>query len=106
MNTLLKSGLFISGFALMTAPSFAWDGVNIESGNAITIEDGIAIAEGNSIKIIDADSMAKHSVTIATIVQTDDAIEITVVDDTSGETQIYDFDPSDMPDTVDLPEPK
>lgn len=106
MSKFLKPSFIVAALVLITAPALAWDGVNIESGDVITIEDGVAIAEGNNIKIMAADSKAQRSVTITTITQTDEAIEITVVDDTSGETQIFDFDPAEMPDTVDLPEPK
>jgi hypothetical protein len=106
MNNFLKAGLVGFGLVLTAAPGFAWDGVNTESGNSITIDDSVAIAEGNDIQIMDADSKAQRGVTITTIAQTDSVIEITVVDNTSGETQIYDFDPADMPDTVELPEPQ
>ena len=106
MNKVLIGGLIISGALFMAAPAFAWDGVNIDTGSAITIEDGTAVAEGNDIQILDIDTGAPRGVTIDSITQTDSAIEIAVIDDTSGETQTYDFDPSDMPPEVDLPEPQ
>ena len=104
MKRFLKTGLVVSSFILLAAPAFAWDGVNVDTGNAISIDDGAAIAEGNDIQILDTDGATNRGVTISTIIQTDSAIEITVVDDASGNTEVYDFDSKDMPETVELPE--
>lgn len=105
MKKFLIAGTIVSSLLLTTASAFSWDGVNAETGNLITIDDNAVIAEGNVVQITD-DSGVQRNVIINRIAQTDKAIQITLVDDTSGETQIYDFDPADMPDTVELPEPQ
>ena len=106
MKKVLIGGFIVSGILLMAAPAFAWDGVNVDTGSIITIDDGTAVAEGSDIQVLDGDTGEQRGVTINAIDQTDSAIEITVIDDTSGESQTYDFDPSEMPPDVDLPEPQ
>ena len=103
MKNIWVVGAFVF---LISAPAFAWDGVNVDTGSSITIDDGEAIAEGNDVQILDTNSATDRGVTITTIIQTDDAIELTVIDDISGDTETYDFDPADMPDTLELPEPQ
>ncbi len=106
MKKFLSGAICAASLILASMPALAWDGVNIDTGSTISVEDGTAISEGANIPIIDGETNVKRNVTISAISQTDSAIEIAVVDDTSGKIETYDFDPAEMPDTVELPEPK
>ena len=100
-----KFVIFVAcGFLRFSNAAFAWDGANIDTGDAVTIPDGTAIAEGASIQIIDQGADTPRSVTISSITQTDAAVEIAVVDDDSGDLATYDFDPADTPPELTLPE--
>ncbi|MDE2446907.1 MAG: DUF5334 family protein [Alphaproteobacteria bacterium] len=92
--------------ALTTRVALAWDGVNVDSGAQVSLDDGSTVAVGAALQLIDTDSGQPLDVTVVSIGQTDEAIQIVVIDNTSGQNQTYDFDPTTMPSGVDLPEPQ
>ncbi len=66
--------------------SFAWEGVETESGNDVEIEKGNLVRSGESIEYYDHSEGEYKSVTVDDINRYGGTVEIEVTDDETGET--------------------
>ncbi|MEO6610112.1 MAG: hypothetical protein ABIN69_16755 [Aestuariivirga sp.] len=80
----------------MTAHAYAWDGVNVDTGTSISIEEGSELSEGNTLDAIDDESGDQFQIVINTVSQIDGGTEIEVTNTSNNQNEIYDFqDPGD-----------
>jgi hypothetical protein len=70
---------------LLAPCSFAWEGVETESGNDVEIEKGNLVRFGESIEYYDHSEGEYKSVTVNDINRYGNIIEIEVTDDETGE---------------------
>ena len=86
---LALSVLAISLFAL-AAPAFAMDGVNTDTGDAVTADDGTVFTVGDVISLYDAEGN-EMSVEIKAVNDTADSIDIDVTDQDTGDSTTIEF---------------
>lgn len=84
MNSKLGSLMLTIAFA--SAPALSWEGVELESGNSIEIEEGNLVRTGETIDYFDWDEDEYRTVTIDDISRYGDTVEIEATDDETGET--------------------
>jgi hypothetical protein len=75
----------------MTAHAYAWDGVNVDTGTSITIEDGSDLSEGNTLDATDDDSGEQFQIVINSVSKIDGGTEIEVTNMSNNQNEIYDF---------------
>ncbi len=86
---LALSVLAISLFAL-AAPAFAMDGVNTDTGDAVTADDGTVFTVGDVISLYDAEGN-EMSVEIKAVNDTADSLDIDVTDQDTGDSATIEF---------------
>ena len=92
----MKLLLAAAAFLAMNVHAFAWDGVNVDTGTSITIDDGSDLSEGNTLDAIDDESGDQFQIVIQSVSQIESGTEIQVTNTANDQTEIYDFaDPSD-----------
>ena len=87
----MKYLLPVAAFFLMTTHAFAWDGVNIDTGTSITIDDGSDLSEGSTVDAIDDETGDEFQFVIESVSKIDGGTEIQVTNTTTNQTEIYDF---------------
>jgi len=92
----MKVLLAVAALLIMNVQAFAWDGVNVDTGTSITIDDGSDLSEGNTIDAVDDDSGDQFELVVQSVSQTENGTEIQVNNMANDQTEIYDFaDPGD-----------
>ncbi len=86
---LALSVLAISLFAL-AAPAFAMDGVNTDTGDAVTVDDGTVFMVGDVISLYDSEGN-EMSVEIKAVNDTTDSLDIDVTDQDTGDSATIEF---------------
>jgi hypothetical protein len=84
----------------LNAQAFAWDGVNVDTGTSITIDDGSDLSEGNTIDAVDDESGDEFQIVIQSASDIDGGTEVQVTNTSTNQTEIYDFadpDETDQP---------
>lgn len=80
----------------LSSQAFAWDGVNVDTGNSITIDDGSDLSEGSTVDAVDDDSGDQFQIVVQSASAIDGGTEIQVTNTANNQTEIYDFaDPGD-----------
>lgn len=83
--------LFVALFSLVTEAK-AWDGVNTETGNEVTIEQGNLVRTGRDIELYDSNSGQYIDMSVESINRVGNSVEIEMYNNETGETQTYEFD--------------
>ena len=92
----MKLLLAAVAFLAMNVQAFAWDGVNVDTGTSITIDDGSDLSEGNTLDAIDDESGDQFQIIIQSVSDIENGTEIQVTNTANNQTEIYDFaDPTD-----------
>ncbi len=86
---LTVSALAIALFAFAT-PVFAMDGVNTDTGDAVTADDGTVFNVGDTVTLYDADGN-EMTVQVQAVKDTGDALDVDVVDNDSGDSATIEF---------------
>jgi len=76
---------------VLSAHAFAWDGVNIDTGTSISIDDGSDLSEGTTLDAVDGETGDEFQIIIDQTSQIDGGTEIQVTNATTNQTEIYDF---------------
>ena len=87
----MKYLLPVAALFMMSAHAFAWDGVNVDTGTSITIDDGSDLSEGNTVDAIDDETGEEFQFVIESASDIDGGTEIQVTNTTTNQTEIYDF---------------
>ena len=87
----MKYLLPVAALLMMSAYAFAWDGVNVDTGTSITIDDGSDLSEGNTVDAIDDETGEEFQFVIESASDIDGGTEIQVTNTTTNQTEIYDF---------------
>ncbi len=74
----------------LVSPAMAMDGVNTDTGDAVTVDDGTEFTVGNVIALFDADGN-EMDIEIQAVNDKGDAIDVDVVDQDSGDTATVEF---------------
>ncbi|MDE2385369.1 MAG: hypothetical protein KGO53_12200 [Alphaproteobacteria bacterium] len=86
--------LSISAFALallaLAVPAHAMDGVNVDTGDAVTVDDGTTFNVGDPLVMFDADGN-EIDVEIQAVKDTGAALDVDVIDQDSGDTATIEF---------------
>lgn len=78
--------------ACLATPTLAWDGVDTDSGQSVTIEQGNLVRTGNEIEIYDWDSGTYRSMEVESIDRTGSTVEMELYDNETGETRTFEFE--------------
>jgi hypothetical protein len=81
----------VAAIFAMSANAFAWDGVNVDTGTSISIDDGSELSEGNTLDAIDDESGDQFQIVINSASEIDGGTEIEVTNTANNQTEIYDF---------------
>lgn len=82
----MKAIIFaLSICALAPVPSFAWDGTNAETGDAVEIGKGNLVRSGEEIEIYDYRTGGYRYVTVEDISSGSGVVELEVYDNETGE---------------------
>ena len=83
---------FVAVFALFAfyTPAFAMDGVNVDTGDAVTADDGTNFVIGQPVTLYDAEGN-EMSVVVQGVKQTDAGLDVDVQDQDSGDTATIEF---------------
>jgi hypothetical protein len=91
---IIRMRIALPAFALaalaLATPANAMDGVNLDTGDAVTVDDNTVFNVGDVIALYDADGN-EIDVLINNIKDTPDATDIDVTDQDSGETATFEF---------------
>ena len=87
----MKLLLAAAAILAMSANAFAWDGVNVDTGTSISIDDGSDLSEGNTLDAIDDESGDQFQIVINSVSEIDGGTEIEVTNTANSQTEIYDF---------------
>jgi hypothetical protein len=96
----MKLILAAAALIALNAQAFAWDGVNVDTGTSITIDDGSDLSEGNTLDAIDNESGDEFQIVIQSASDIDGGTEIQVTNTATNQTETYDFadpDEADQP---------
>lgn len=85
---LILSVIVLSSF---TVQALAWDGVDTESGNSVTIEQGNLVRTGNEIELYDYESGSYKSMEVESIDRVGGTVEMELYDNETGETRTFEF---------------
>ncbi len=83
------SAAVLTFFAFCT-PAFAMDGVNVDTGDAVTADDGTNFIIGQTVTLYDADGN-EMAVVVQGVKQTDAGLDVDVQDQDSGDTATIEF---------------
>ena len=86
----LTLAILAISFLALACPAFAMDGVNTDTGDAVTADDGTVFTVGDVITLYDADGN-EMSVQIQTVTDTATAVDIEVTDQDSGDAASIEF---------------
>lgn len=87
----MKHLIFISMLAL-SAPSFAWDGYDSDSGNSIQIEQGNLVRPGETIEFYDGAEGEYRSGDVESINRYGSSVEVEVYDQEAGEYRTFEME--------------
>lgn len=87
----MKFWTVVAATMAMTAHAYAWDGVNVDTGTSISIEDGSDLSEGNTLDAIDDESGDQFQIVINSVSDINGGTEIEVTNTGNNQTEIYDF---------------
>ena len=90
----------VAATVAMTAHAYAWDGVNVDTGTSISIEDGSDLSEGNTLDAIDDESGDQFQIVINSVSDINGGTEIEVTNTGNNQTEIYDFQDEGDDDTA------
>jgi len=74
----------------MAVPALAKDGVNLDTGDTVTVDDNQDFNVGDVVAFFDADGN-EVDVSIDKVNDTGDAIDVDVTDQDSGDTATFEF---------------
>jgi uncharacterized protein YxjI len=83
------SALTVAVFAF-AAPAYAMDGVNTDTGDAVTADDGTTFNVGDTVTLYDADGN-EMTVQVQAVKDTGDALDVDVIDNDSGDSATIEF---------------
>ncbi len=86
---LTLSALAIS-LIVLVSPAFAMDGINTDTGDAVTVDDDTTFSVGDIVTLYDAEG-TEMSVEIKSVTDTDTAIALEVIDQDSGDAASIEF---------------
>ena len=86
----LKLSVFAISILALASPAFAMDGVNTDTGDAVTVDDGTTFSVGDFVTLYDADGN-EMSVQIQAVTETATAIDIDVTDQDTGDAASIEF---------------
>lgn len=88
----MRLSLFALAISLivLASPAFAMEGINTDTGDAVTADDGTVFTVGDVITLFDADGN-EMSVQIQTVNDTETAIDIEVTDQDTGDAASIEF---------------
>ncbi len=86
-----KTASILLAFAI-SAPAFAWDGYDYESGSYVEIGEGNLVRQGSDIEIYDYGTGEYRDVEVQSIRDYDSSVEVEVYDYESGEYRTLDMD--------------
>ena len=75
---------------VLASPAVAMDGVNTDTGDAVTVDDGTTFKVGDLVTLYDADGN-EMSVEVQAVSETDTSIDIDVTDQDSGDATSIEF---------------
>lgn len=75
-----------------SASSYAWDGVDSSSGDAVEIGKGNLVRRGETIEIYDYGSGEYRDVDVESIERSGDTVEVEVYDSESGEYRTFEME--------------
>jgi hypothetical protein len=78
-------------FMTFTLPAFAWDGIDVETGENVEIERGNLVRSGRDIEVYNHATGEYHEVTVEDIDRRGSAVEIEVYDYETGEYRTFEF---------------
>ncbi len=81
--------LALALFAL-ASPALAMDGVNVDTGDAVTVDDGTEFKVGDVIAMFDADGN-EMDVQVQAVNDTGTALDVDVADQDTGDTATVEF---------------
>lgn len=76
----------------LSAPVFAWDGYDYESGSYVEIDDGNLVRQGSEIEIYDYGTGEYIDVEVESITNYGSSVEVEVYDYDSGEYRTLEMD--------------
>lgn len=77
---------------LLSAPAFAWDGYDYDSGSFVEIEKGNLVREGREIEFYDYGSGEYRTGTVNDISTLGSGASVEIQDNETGETRTLDMD--------------
>lgn len=78
---------------LISAPaSFAWDGVDSQTGQSVEIGKGNLVRSGSDIEVYDSGTGEYRDVEVQSIRRSGNSVEVEVYDYTSGEYRTLEMD--------------
>ena len=75
----------------MISQGFAMDGVNVDTGTTVTVDDSTVFAPNTDIDAFDGDSGDPLTFTVQSVAPADTGTEVTVINQATGDTETYDF---------------
>ena len=84
--------LLITLLSALVTVSYAWDGVDSETGDAVEISKGNLVRSGQDIEIYDSASGETRNATVENIRSLGRGAEVEVYDHESGETRILEME--------------
>ncbi len=86
-----KAALILLSLAI-SAPAFAWDGYDYESGTYVEIGEGNLVRQGSEIEIYDYGAGEYRDVEVQSIYDSGSSVEVEVYDYETGEYRTLDMD--------------
>ena len=86
----LKLSVLAISILALASPALAMDGVNTDTGDAVTVDDGTTFSVGAFVTLYDADGN-EMSVQIQAVTETATAIDIDVTDQDTGDAASIEF---------------
>jgi uncharacterized protein YxjI len=74
----------------LATPAFALDGVNIATGDTVTVADGTTFTEGDTLPVFDADGNQTDYI-VQAVKDVDQAIDVDLADVDSGDVTTFEF---------------
>ena len=81
----------VAAFIALTSNAFAWSGVNVDTGDTITIDDAADVSEGTTVDAINDDTGDQFQIIVQSASVIDGGTEIVVANQANGQTETYDF---------------
>ncbi|MBB4577261.1 MULTISPECIES: DUF5334 family protein [Rhizobium] len=89
----LKSLLMAAVLTLsLPANTFAWDGVDSDSGGAVEIGKGNLVRSGQTVEVYDYEAGEYRDVDVQSIQRSGGSVEVEVYDNESGEYRTFEMD--------------